>query len=54
MPLDDHYARLQGMKRMYYLNYTIFNKDTLEMYNNLWNLLIINEIEAEKIRHSIY
>lgn len=54
MPMDDHYARLQGMKRMQYLNHNVFSRDTMKLCFGLWELLIMNEKAAKKIRQEVY
>lgn len=53
MPIDEHYSRLQGMKRMQYLYYNNFETETMNLYLQLWETMMKNEIEAERIKFKI-
>ena len=57
MPIDEHYARLQGMKRVpinIYSGKMQMDLEILRVYAQLWQVLTMNEKAVEKIRHEIH
>lgn len=57
MPMDQHFARLLGNKRLSYVhqvNRNPFDQVTLNKYMDVWELMIQNEKEVENIRQSLY
>jgi hypothetical protein len=50
MPIDSHYARLLGTKKLQYISRPgrcPFNIDTLNRYLQLWEVKIVNEKAIE-------
>lgn len=57
MPLDQHFARLLGTKKLSYMSRpgrSPFEIGTLDRYIQVWEVMIENEKAAEGIRQRLY